>query len=435
MQPQHCLDQPIENRMARILFVGQGGYGDLFPLFGIATALRKAGHSVSLAAERHHADACRMLGMELQVIEPLPQMRSSPRTAKAWREHLNATLSPDGLGTAVKRLLPWAQAADLIVGNQLAYSGAIVRDMLDKPWVFCAASPLSIPSRYDPPLWPYLHRLQSFTGKLGFPDAAYIALMRQATRALMAPQRRLRRRLGVDHGAHPRFEALYSRQLNLLTVSPLLIEPQSDWPSHTQLTGFCWFEPSFLGDPRAIDDLEKFARDGTPPIVVAPGGARRSDPRDFLERGLAACRRIGRRAILVAAPRFHISLPQGPDFKVSGYLPYGRLFRFAEAVIHSGGIGTLGWALRQGLPSLVLPEDWDQYDNARRAERRDYATVIPSRASAATIARELDRAIRDGPHKARLRDAAMHIQHEDGAASAVNAIDAMIAATHSPRAR
>ncbi|MCX6553019.1 MAG: glycosyltransferase, partial [Acidobacteria bacterium] len=51
-----------------------------------------------------------------------------------------------------------------------------------------------------------------------------------------------------------------------------------------------------------------------------------------------------------------------------GYVSYARdLLRYA-LVIHHGGSGVLAHALAAGTPSLVVPADYDQFDNAARLE-------------------------------------------------------------------
>ena len=48
------------------------------------------------------------------------------------------------------------------------------------------------------------------------------------------------------------------------------------------------------------------------------------------------------------------------------YAPYSTVFPRAAVNIHHGGIGTSAQALRAGLPQLVRPQAYDQFDNARR---------------------------------------------------------------------
>lgn len=46
------------------------------------------------------------------------------------------------------------------------------------------------------------------------------------------------------------------------------------------------------------------------------------------------------------------------------YAPYGEVFPRARFLVHHGGIGTTGEALRTSCPQLVVPIGSDQYDNA-----------------------------------------------------------------------
>jgi rhamnosyltransferase subunit B len=420
---------PILSAMAHILIVAKGGFGDVFPLFAIAAALRARRHEVVIAGEHHHAPACAMLGIShfpIGTAQPVDRAPMRGNMRNSLRERLGAILPPADLETEVRQLLSLARDADIILGNQLAYAGAIIRDVLSKPWVFCAASPLAIPSRLDPPLWPYLHRLQRLTSFCGAAESAYVGLARFATHAMMAADRCLRRRLGVNRTAHARFEGMYSTELNLMLTSPCLLAPQADWPAPTKITGFCWFEPLFLGDRRGTEDLIEFARSGPPPILIAPGGSRRMAPGRFFENAIAACRRLGCRAIIVAAQSLHSAIPKGPDVMVTGYLRYAAIVPETRAIIHSGGIGTLGLALRFGVPSLVLPNDWDQHDNARRAERKGYAKVLHGEAGAGLMATALAQLL-DGPFvRERVRAVASYVSAEDGAMAACDAIEARL---------
>src|SRR5262249_15893310 len=46
-----------------------------------------------------------------------------------------------------------------------------------------------------------------------------------------------------------------------------------------------------------------------------------------------------------------------------------ELFRHCAAVVHHGGGGTTAQALSVGVPQLILPPAWGQFDNAQRVER------------------------------------------------------------------
>ncbi len=387
--------------MPKVLIVGKGGFGDLTPLLAMAEELVKRGHTVTVA--------------------------TSPRYARTYA-HVGAGHQPLGAADAenVRHLLPLAHDANLLVGNHLAYCGAVVRDLLRKPWVYCPASPLAIPSRFDPPLLPCVHRLQQTTAKLGLPGQLYVDAARGVARWRMRSHQQLRRRLGVRHSAHPRFEAMYSRQLNLLPISRLLLAPQPDWPAATLITGFMWFEPREPDDPRLGDTLTDFALGAEAPIVLAPGSARSASSDRFLVNAMAACKKIGRRAIVLAAPR--------PDTQAdvvrrqrTGDLPYRQVFDHAAAVVHAGSIDILGWAMRAGLPSLLLPRAGDQYDNARRASRLGIARVLSAAADAQAIANQLRAILCDAAMHARGREVCEAVLAENGTALACDAVEKLAA--------
>jgi rhamnosyltransferase subunit B len=48
------------------------------------------------------------------------------------------------------------------------------------------------------------------------------------------------------------------------------------------------------------------------------------------------------------------------------YVPFSLLLPRCAAVVHHGGIGTSAQALAAGVPQLVLPMNFDQFDNAAR---------------------------------------------------------------------
>ncbi len=423
--------------MARILIVGKGGFGDMFPLFAIARELHARGHAMTIAAERHHQAACDVIDVPLVAVdEPSVdaiQAGVAPSGAHWQPDALAAVrtlLAPHSLAREVDALRPLAAGADLLIGNQLAYAGAIVRRLLGKPWVYCAASPLALPSRLDPPRWPYLDAWQGrWPHRVGVQRAALI-LARCATRALMRPQARLQRRLGLKVRGHPRFEGMYGESLNLLASSPRLSPPQRDWPAGAVVTGFPWFEPSFLGGDEQASRIAAFAGAGPRPIVFAPGGGLRAHPGRFFEESVLAAERLGQRAIIVAAKKFHGAFAGSSNVLVTGYLPYARLFRYASVVVHSAGIGTLGWALRQGVPSLVVPAEWDQFDNAWRAQRAGVAQALPlGQYQAERIAEGIAGVQADCAMADRLATLSPQIAAEDGATVAADAIERLLRQT------
>ena len=68
------------------------------------------------------------------------------------------------------------------------------------------------------------------------------------------------------------------------------------------------------------------------------------------------------------------SLPDG--IVAFDYAPFSVLFPRAAAIVHQGGVGTTGQAMRSGRPMLVMPYAHDQAGNA--SECGDWASLEPS---------------------------------------------------------
>ena len=418
--------------MARILIVGKGGYGDMFPMFAIAKTLKANGHVVCIAAEGHHEDAAKQLDIPLVRLDPPNAARAVDDSASALSSlrivaEILQTLSPRYFETEYEILLGIAGDYDLLVGNQLAYSGAMVSKKTGKPWIFCAPSPLAFPSYKAPPLFPYLHGLQKLSMTYPATQLPYIKLARAVSGLMMSSIIRQQRRLGIKSTGHPRFEGLYSEHLNLLMTSPRLVTPQSDWPVNTELTGFSWFEPDFLWGEVKSQNLAQFIESGPAPVIFAPGGNKRTHPGRFYTESIAACKQLGVRGILLAASRFHAELPPSPDILVTGYLPFSMLLKNARAIVHSGGIGAIGWSLRFGMQSLLVPSSWDQFDNAYRAQQQKLASVMAQGDyKAPAIASELNKLFNNQPQRDLLQSYTGQLSEEDGAAVACMRIEAVL---------
>jgi UDP:flavonoid glycosyltransferase YjiC (YdhE family) len=287
-----------------------------------------------------------------------------------------------------------ARHADLLVSGELACAAPMVAEQTGLPWAYFALSPISFFSIHDPPVLPGPPGLR-FVQSLGPNANRWVrATAKVVSRGWWAPLRKFRRELGLRSIRSPLFEGKYSPQLNLALYSPVIQAPQPDWPAHTVQTGFLFHDEEHLAPelPAAVED---FLRRGLPPIVFTLGSAAVSLAGDFYRESAAAARQLQRRAVLLLGRN-----PPPPDLPESilawDYLPYAQIFPRAAALVHQGGIGTTGQALRAGRPMLVVPFAHDQFDNAARVVRLGVGrTLARERYSAATAARELGALLSD----------------------------------------
>jgi UDP:flavonoid glycosyltransferase YjiC (YdhE family) len=100
----------------------------------------------------------------------------------------------------------------------------------------------------------------------------------------------------------------------------------------------------------------------------------------FYEHSIEAVTGLGMRALLLIgrdpANRPRRELP--PAILAIPYAPHAAVFPRARVIVHQGGIGTTGEAMRAGRPMLVVPHSHDQPDHARRLKRLWMARSFPA---------------------------------------------------------
>jgi UDP:flavonoid glycosyltransferase YjiC (YdhE family) len=248
-----------------------------------------------------------------------------------------------------------------------------------------------------------------------------VGIARSSTKGWGEPVHRLRAELGLPRGGHPMFEGLYSPLLTLALFSRVLGSPQPDWPRNVVTTGFVFYNGPDALDPK----LDAFLAAGAPPVVFTLGTSAVGAAGRFYHESAAAAAKLGVRAVLLTGG-FAQNVPDGPssrDVLIVDRAPHQLLFPRASAVVHQGGVGTTGQALRCGHPMIVVPHAHDQPDNAFRVKRLGVSrTIYPPRYKAAHVARELERALGDG-YRERAATVAATVRAEDGADAAAAAIE------------
>ena len=139
--------------------------------------------------------------------------------------------------------------------------------------------------------------------------------------------------------------------------SEAVIPTQPEWREQVHTTGY-WIldEP----DWQPSEALKAFLDAGEPPVFIGFGSMPVPEPQETSRLILDALKQSGKRGILHSgwAKLGGIELPDtvfGLD-----YAPYTWLFPRMAAVIHHGGSGTTGLALRSGVPSMIVPFMADQ---------------------------------------------------------------------------
>jgi rhamnosyltransferase subunit B len=420
----------------RVILSNIGTFGDVNPLIAIALELKRRGHVPVLAVPAVFAGKIRPLDIEFHAVRPdidpsntaLVEMIYDVRkgTERGLREFLFPALRAtyeDLLEAATK-----PERADLLLLGELNYAGPLVADVTGIKWASYVLAPMSFFSGFDPPvlpMYPELARADRTVPGLG---RAIKGLARFVSRDWAQPIYDLRRELGLGRGSNPLFDGKHSPCLVLALFSRLLGKEQKDWPAHTRITGFCYYDAD-AGNLSLPAHLEQFLGAGPPPVVFTLGSAAVLAAGKFYEYSAKAAVRLGVRAVLLIGSdernRPAEALPE--SICVAQYAPFSALFKRAAMVVHQGGVGTTAQCLRAGKPMLIMPYSHDQPDNGRRMRRLRVARVIQrGKYTPLRVARVLQSMLEDPAFARRAAEVAGQLAHEDGIGTACDALEAQV---------
>jgi rhamnosyltransferase subunit B len=181
---------------------------------------------------------------------------------------------------------------------------------------------------------------------------------------LLGPQLNgLRGELGLPSVQRIFNHYLYESDLLLGLFPEWFGPPQPDWPANSQAVGFPLWDSHDEGP--LSDEISQFLAAGTMPIAFSPGSANK-EAHQFFEAAVDACARLGRRGILLT--KYDHQLPANLPASVGhfGFVPMSKLLPHTAALVHHGGIGSCAQGLAAGVPHIVRPMAYDQFDNSRR---------------------------------------------------------------------
>jgi rhamnosyltransferase subunit B len=415
----------------RILITTWGSLGDLHPYLALALGLQARGHEAILATGKCYRRKIEALGIGFRAVRPDCTWVTDPVVVKRlthprWGMIRVAQEVLMSLRESYKDTLAAAEGTDLLVSNIATLATGIVAEQKGTPWVSAMHIPTLFFSAFDPPLIPGFPGFSKGLRGLG-PNfwGPFGRSVNRVASVLARPWHLLRKEIGLPRarGFNPLTES-WSPVLHLALFSRCLADKQIDWPAQTHVTGFPGFDAEdAAGLPRT---LARFLDDGEPPLVFTLGTVVVADAGLFYQQSAAAAKLLGRRAVLlVKNPR--AILPELPEGVVAfDYAPFSLLFPRVAAIVHHGGIGTTGEAMRSGRPSLVMPCAWDQPDNAERAARLGISrTIARNRYEPKRVAAELRLLLEDPAYSQRASEIATKIRQEDGVTAACNALESM----------
>jgi UDP:flavonoid glycosyltransferase YjiC (YdhE family) len=345
-----------------ITILALGSRGDVQPFVPLGQALQRAGNRVRIATFSAFAPLITRAGLEFT---PLPGDAEALLRAASQGDRLFGRSPIDAIRALARsygtltRELPAAIAAlgdtDLILNQLPSYLfGGDLAEHLGIPWAVVAVIPV-MRTRYRtlvsfPQHLAWLPGYNQFTYRIG--EQIGWQLFRHAVNHLRTHTWGLAPLPPWGH-----FDELYRRRVPFICgFSEHVVPRPPDWGDQIHLTGW-WYPEDPAWEPPAA--LQQFLAAGPPPVFIGFGSMPIADPARMTALVVEAVRLSGMRAILHAGwAGLGGVLP--PEIFPIDYAPYGRLFPHMAAIVHHGGSGTTGFALRSGVPSLVIPFGFDQ---------------------------------------------------------------------------
>jgi rhamnosyltransferase subunit B len=422
--------------VSRIVLTTLGSLGDLYPYLAVALELRKRGHEPILATHQFHRRSVEAESISFYPARPElddPALVNKVFDPRYGMEFLIRNFLLPSLEQSYADLLVACHGADLLVAHGLSYAAPIVAEKMNLPWVSVVLQPMALPSTYDPPRMASRSALYSLRILRRLLYAMQVRAASRKTRSWIDPINTLRARLGLPPAeSNPFVQGNFSPHGTLGWFSPLLAQPQPDWPPHTQVTGFPFYDRKPRGEAALEPGLAAFLREGDPPVVFTLGSAAVMDAGSFYAESVAAVKRLSVRAVFLLGPDPRNRLPEQLPRSVyvtRNYTDYSALLPHAAVAVHHGGIGTTALTLRAGCPVLVVPYPPDAPDNGERLRKLGVGLVLPrSRYNAAGVIPRLTQLMNNRQYRERAETVAKKISSENGTAAACEALEAALRA-------
>ena len=394
-------------------------------MVGLGAALVARGHRVKIVTNPYFEDVVTGAGLEIVALGSREEYVRLSQHPDLWHPLRGPKLV---LGYASARML--RPLYDLLMANYVAGEtvfcahgmdlasrvagekfGAPVASILFAPGMLWSVhdSPRLKGALLGPAVPRWLKRFQ-FTSS----DRFFI-------RPLLGPElNRLRRELGLAPVQRIFSQWLFASDL-LLGLFPDWFGPrQPDWPAYSRAVGFpLWDTP---GDAALPDGVREFLADGSAPIAFSPGSANK-EAHHFFAAAVDACQRLGRRGILLTKYDHQLP-PKLPDSVYHvGFVPMSQMLPQTAALVHHGGIGSCAQGFAAGVPQVVRPMSYDQFDNSRRVVRLGVGREISVRRfTGQRVADELASLLASSAVASRCRDLAGRC---DGSVALSTACDAL----------
>jgi sterol 3beta-glucosyltransferase len=345
--------------MVKICILTIGTRGDVQPYIALGLGLLAAGHEVTIATLDEfkplvlqyglHHDSLR--GDFLKAAQSAEgQQGGNPlRLIRQYIEMAQDTLADE-----------WASAqnTEVLIYNPAAIGGYHIAEKLEIPTFAAFPAPLYSPTREFPsPFLPFR--------QLGpFNKLSHQLFAKMGPGMYRRPINQFRQE--VLHLPPAKGENILHGQpiTKLYAYSETVVPRPADWDAFSVVTGYWFLDAPATWSP--APDLARFIQAGPPPVYVGFGSMFMNGGKEKTEIVLKALKLTGQRGILATGWGGLTAGEKPGNIYFLDAIPHDWLFPQVAAIVHHGGAGTTGAALRAGKPQVICPIVGDQSFWAQR---------------------------------------------------------------------
>lgn len=418
----------------RILIWTHGTRGDVQPYLALGYALQNAGHEPVVAGPRCYSALAMQYGLNYAGLDDRwNRLTDDPEIRHALESNYAGVKGKKLAATVIRRTREFMAAVlgevadvadrgtcDAVVHHTLV-PGQHIGEYLGVPAFPVALQPVWIPtSAFPSPLGP--QSLPAAFNRMTYSSSRFLVRAMYpgigSWRAGRLGLPRFRRRM---HNQFVRPDGSPATTLQAFSSSVLPADPA--YPDTVHTTGF-WYLPT-PEDWQPAPELATFLSNGETPLYIGFGSMTGQNPAQTAATVSRALARTGMRAIVVTGEGGLSEEAFSGDVFVAQEIPHDWLFPQARVIVHHGGGGTTGAALRAGIPQVICPFTGDQPFWARQMHRIGVAPPPVSQADMTPdgLAHAITHAATSSTIAAKAAQSAQIANSEHGVAQAVQILE------------
>ena len=361
-----------------VLLPTMGSAGDVHPFIALGCALKTRGHRATILTNPIFQELIEAQGIGFLPVGTVAEASAAIANPQLW--HLRkgfaviAQVIVPAMAEIYRLIEKHADNATVVAFSSLAFGARVAQEKLGLPSASVHLQPSVIRTYADQGMMGNVRLSASRSrwfkrGLFRLVDALIL------DRRLKEPLNQLRRNLGLPAVDRVMHRWMHSPDLVIACFPAWFAPPQPDWPANTHTVGFPLWDAA---DTALSAQAQEFLAAGAPPVIFTPGSAGSTMQRFFRE-SVGAVTNLGLRAMLVTNYPEQVPKHLPRNVEVFGYLPFSHVLPRAALLVYHGGVGTLAQGIKAGLPHLVVPHGYDQFDSGWRIEQLGLGCSIPQR--------------------------------------------------------